>query len=106
MSIKPYWRKGDSMTFEEKYGCFTAYQNETARKALEFNKGELHTLEVALKFGNDYAARTNLPYSEIENRYNELKESIAYLEKLLKSNGEIVNPIYKAYWNSLKDKEV
>ena len=94
------------MTFEEKYGCFTAYQNETARKALEFNKGELRTLEVALKFGNDYAVRTNLPYSEIENRYNELKESVAYLEKLLKSNGEIVNPIYKAYWNSLKDKEV
>lgn len=94
------------MTFEEKYGCFTAYQNETARKALEFNKCELHTLEVALKFGNDYAVRTNLPYSEIENRYNELKESVAYLEKLLKSNGEIVNPIYKAYWNSLKDKEV
>jgi hypothetical protein len=94
------------MTFEEKYGCFTAYQNETARKALEFNKGELHTLEVALKFGNDYAVRTNLPYSEIENRYNKLKELVAYLEKLLKSNGEIVNPIYKAYWNSLKDKEV
>ena len=94
------------MTFEEKYGCFIAYQNETARKALEFNKGELHTLEVALKFGNDYAVRTNLPYSEIENRYNKLKESVAYLEKLLKSNGEIVNPIYKAYWNSLKDKEV
>lgn len=94
------------MTFEEKYGCFTAYQSETARKALEFNKGELHTLEVALRFGNDYAVRTNLPYSEIENRYNKLKESVAYLEKLLKSNGKIVNPIYKAYWNSLKDKEV
>ena len=94
------------MTFEEKYGCFIAYQNETARKALEFNKGELHTLEVALKFGNDYAVRTNLPYSEIENRYNKLKESVVYLEKLLKSNGEIINPIYKAYWNSLKDKEV
>lgn len=94
------------MTFEEKYGCFTNFQNVIARKALEFNKGELHTLEVALKFGNDYAVRTNLPYSEIENRYNKLKESIAYLEKLLKSNGEIVNPIYKAYWNSLKDKEV
>lgn len=94
------------MTFEEKYGCFTTYQNEIARKALEFNKGELHTLEVALRFGNDYAVRTNLPYSEIENRYNKLKESVAYLEKLLKSNGEIVNPIYKAYWNSIKDKEV
>ena len=94
------------MTFEEKYGCFTNYQNETARKALEFNKGELHTLEVALKFGNDYAVRANLPYSEIENRYDKLKESVAYLDKLLKSNGDIVNPIYKAYWNSLKDKEV
>ena len=94
------------MTFEERYGCFTCYQNETARKALEFNKGELHTLEVALKFGNDYAVRTNLPYSEIENRYDKLKESVAYLDKLLKSNGDIVNPIYKAYWNSLKDKEV
>ena len=94
------------MTFEEKYGYFTNFQNAIARKALEFNKGELHTLEVALKFGNDYAVRTNLPYSEIENRYNKLKESVAYLEKLLKSNGEIVNPIYKAYWNSLKDKEV
>lgn len=94
------------MTFKEKYGCFTNYQNETARKALEFNKRELHTLEVALRFGNDYAVRTNLPYSEIENRYNKLKESVAYLEKLLKSNGEIVNLIYKAYWNSLKDKEM
>ena len=93
------------MTFEEKYGCFTNYQNETARKALEFNKGELHTLEVALKFGNDYAVRTNLPYSEIENRYDKLKESVAYLDKLLKSNGRIIDPLYRAYWISIKDKE-
>jgi hypothetical protein len=93
------------MTYSEKYGTYINFQNELARKALEFNRGELRTLEVAVNFGNDYAVRTNMPHNEVVDRYERLKDTIKRLEKMLKSDGRIIDPLYRAYWISIKDKE-
>ena len=94
------------MTYKEKYGNYTNFQNEHARKALEYDKGELQILEAAARFQNDYAVRTGLAHSEIIERRDSLKKTIEYLEKLLASKGEIEDITYRAYWLAVKDKEV
>ena len=94
------------MTFKEKYKTFTAYQNAMAQKALEYNKEHLNILENAIQFKNDYAVKTNKGHNEIVQEAESMKSAISYLEKLIESEGKIVNPIYKAYWNNIQNTEV
>lgn len=55
----------NTMTIEERFGSFAAYQKNQAERALAYQQDELNVLKVAARGGNDYTVRQNIGHDEV-----------------------------------------
>lgn len=91
---------------------YTEYQNEMCDKAIEMNERELELLEKARDnkpLDTVYRASYSAEFvgiSEINRRIESTKKALEYLRAIRESNGQIIEPIYKTYWDNVYSKEL
>lgn len=89
---------------------YTEYQNEMCDKAIESNERELELLEKARDckpldtvYRASYAAEF-IGISEINRRIEQTKKALEHLRAVRESNGQIIEPLYKTYWDNVYGK--
>ena len=89
---------------------YAEYQNEMCDKAIDMNERELELLERARDnkpldtvYKASYSAEF-IGISEINRRIERTKKALEYLRAIRESNGQIIEPIYKIYWENVYSK--
>ena len=85
-------------TYEEHYQCFKIWQQLTAQKSLQYH---IQTIEKYYPYVK-YSGYN--PTKDYQERCQKREESISHLQKIVDYKGNIINPIYWAYWCKIKDK--
>jgi hypothetical protein len=86
---------------------YTEYQNEMCNRAIESGERELELLEKARDSKSlDTVHKASyhacfIGISEINRRIEHTKKSLEYLRAVRNSNGQIIEPIYKRYWDNV-----
>lgn len=89
---------------------YTEYQNEMCDKAIESCERELNLLEKAREskpLDTVYKASYQACFigiSEINRRIEHTKNSLEYLRAIRNSNGQIIEPTYKRYWDNVYNR--
>lgn len=89
---------------------YTEYQNEMCDKAIESGERELELLEKA-RDGKPLDTVHKASYqacfigiSEINRRIERTKKWLEYLRTIRNSNGQIIEPTYKRYWDNVYNR--
>lgn len=89
---------------------YTEYQNEMCDKAIESCERELDLLEKARDgkpldtvYKSSYQA-CFIGISEINRRIEHTKKSLEYLRAVRNSNGQIIDSVYKRYWDNVYNR--
>lgn len=86
---------------------YAEYQNEMCDKAIESCERELDLLEKARDcrpLDTVYKASYQVGFigiSEINRRIERTKKALEYLRAVRNSNGQIIDPSYKRYWDNV-----
>lgn len=94
---------------------YTEYQNEMCDKEIESNENALELYKKA-RDGKTTSSSTGfmgLPWyapqligiSELNRRIEKTEKAIEYLRAIRNSNGQIIEPTYKRYWDNVYSKE-
>lgn len=89
---------------------YTEYQNEMCDKAIEANEKALELYKKARNGETinplrleSYAPQL-IGISELNNRIKKTEQALKYLKAIRESNGQIIEPIYKSYWDKIYSK--
>lgn len=89
---------------------YTEYQNEMCDRAIESGERELELLEKA-RDGKPLDTVHKASYqacfigiSEINRRIERTKKWLEYLRAIRNSNGQIIEPTYKRYWDNVYNR--
>lgn len=91
---------------------YMEYQNEMCDRAIESNERELDLLEKARDcrpLDTAYKASYQACFIgifELNRRIERTKRALSYLKAVRESNGQIIEPLYKAYWDNVYSKGV
>lgn len=93
---------------------YTEYQNEMCDKAIESNENALELYKKARDnkptppstgfMGLPWYAPQLIGISELNRRIEKTEKAIEYLRAIRNSNGQIIEPTYKRYWDNVYNR--
>ena len=92
---------------------YTEYQNEMCDKAIESNENALELYKMARDgkpipstgfMGLPSYAPQLIGISELNRRIEKTEKAIEYLRAVRNSNGQIIEPMYKRYWDNVYNR--